>query len=115
MESARSESHSSAQAQQVASQRAKEIEASTSGLKQARENEVSLLTEKEGEVVTVEAGGGKSERSPGRAGRQKLATRFSTAIVSRSTPEGICDSVDGGKIGGGWASADGRGVGEARG
>ena len=51
MESARSESTSSTEAQQVASLRAKEIEASTSGLKQARENEVALLTEKEAEVV----------------------------------------------------------------
>ena len=61
MESARSESHSSAQAQQVASQRAKEIEASTSGLKQARENEVSLLTEKEGEVVRWRQEGEKAK------------------------------------------------------
>jgi chromosome segregation protein len=61
MESARSESQSSAQAQQVASQRAKEVEASTSGLKQARENEVALLTEKEAEVVRWRQEGEKAK------------------------------------------------------
>jgi chromosome segregation protein len=61
MDSARSESQSSAQAQQVASQRAKEVEASTSGLKQARENEVALLTEKEAEVVRWRQEGEKAK------------------------------------------------------
>jgi chromosome segregation protein len=61
MESARSESQSSAQAQQIASQRAKEVEASTSGLKQARENEVALLTEKEAEVVRWRQEGEKAK------------------------------------------------------
>ena len=61
MESARSESTSSTEAQQVASLRAKEIEASTSGLKQARENEVALLTEKEAEVVRWRQEGEKAK------------------------------------------------------
>ena len=51
MENARSEAHAATEAQMAAGQKAKEIEASTSGLKQGRENEAVLLTQKEEEVV----------------------------------------------------------------
>ena len=51
MEGARAESQASIEAQKAAQGRAKAIEASTSGLKQAREAEVALVAEKEGEVV----------------------------------------------------------------
>jgi chromosome segregation protein len=51
MEGARAESQASIEAQKAAHDRAKAIEASTSGLKQAREAEVALVAEKEGEVV----------------------------------------------------------------
>ena len=52
MESARSEAQSSSEAQMAAGQKARDIEASTSGLKSARDNEATLLTQKEEEVVT---------------------------------------------------------------
>lgn len=61
MEGARAESLSSAQAQKVASTRAAEIEASTSGLKQARESEVSVLAQKEAEVVRWRQEGEKAK------------------------------------------------------
>jgi chromosome segregation protein len=51
MENARSEAHAATEAQMAAGQKAKEIEASTSGLKQGRDNEAVLLTQKEEEVV----------------------------------------------------------------
>ena len=51
MEGARAESQASLEAQKMAQDRAKAIEASTSGLKQTREAEVSLVAEKEAEVV----------------------------------------------------------------
>ncbi|NBR97630.1 MAG: hypothetical protein EBT48_08515, partial [Verrucomicrobia bacterium] len=51
MEGARAESQASIEAQKAAQDRAKAIEASTSELKQAREAEVALVAEKEGEVV----------------------------------------------------------------
>jgi chromosome segregation protein len=61
MESARAESQSSIEAQQIASRRAQEIEGSTAGLKQARDTEVTLLAEKESEVVRWRQDGEKAK------------------------------------------------------
>ena len=51
MDGARTEAQASTEAQQAAGQKARDIEASTSGLKAARDNEATLLTQKEEEVV----------------------------------------------------------------
>ena len=51
METARSEAEAATRAEGEALKRAQEIEASTSGLKQARENEAQILTQKEEEVT----------------------------------------------------------------
>jgi chromosome segregation protein len=51
MDSARTEAQSSTEAQMAAGQKARDIEASTSGLKAARDNETALLMQKEEEVV----------------------------------------------------------------
>jgi len=51
METARSEAESATRAEGEALRRAQEIEASTSGLKQARETEAQVLTQKEEEVT----------------------------------------------------------------
>ncbi len=61
MESARAESQASLEAQHAASHRAQEIEGSTAGLKQARDTEVALLTEKEAEVVRFRQDGEKAK------------------------------------------------------
>jgi chromosome segregation protein len=61
MESARAEAQSATEAQMAAGQKAKEIEASTSGLKQARENETGILTQKEEEVVRWRQEGEKAK------------------------------------------------------
>jgi chromosome segregation protein len=61
MESARAESQASLEAQHAASHRAQEIEGSTAGLKQARDTEVALLTEKEAEVVRWRQDGEKAK------------------------------------------------------
>jgi chromosome segregation protein len=61
MESARAESQASLEAQHAACHRAQEIEGSTSGLKQARDTEVALLTEKEAEVVRWRQDGEKAK------------------------------------------------------
>ncbi|MCX6934945.1 MAG: chromosome segregation protein SMC, partial [Verrucomicrobia bacterium] len=61
MEGARMEAQASAQAQAAAGKRAQEIEASTSGLKQARETEGNLLTQKEEEVVRWRQDGEKAK------------------------------------------------------
>ena len=52
MEGARTEAQSSTEAQLAAGQKARDIEASTSGLKEGRDREATLLTQKEEEVVT---------------------------------------------------------------
>ena len=51
MDAARAEAESATRAEGEALRRAQEIEASTSGLKQARENEAQILTQKEEEVT----------------------------------------------------------------
>ncbi|NBT89958.1 MAG: chromosome segregation protein SMC [Verrucomicrobia bacterium] len=51
MEAARTEAETATRAEGEALKRAQEIEASTSGLKQARENEAQVLTQKEEEVT----------------------------------------------------------------
>ena len=61
MESARTEARTSTEAQMAAGKRAQEIEASTSGLKQAKETEAGLLSQKEEEVVRWRQEGEKAK------------------------------------------------------